>query len=238
VAFLFFALGNISSLSSVLGGSPWPTDPEIHFRDTNDGSSLILPFDIANKSGFSMPNVEFRCGVEFLRAMDSEGHEVLIGGVAFQNGVKTVSTTATVDCNAADLLRIRPDGSLAFRNSTTELQNNRRTVFRAPWQIIKMCVWVEGHYRFMSIFPTEFTSHVFQWPAKPGAHQWREGPFIGDRPAEEIETEERRGLIPGVLSCPDEKRFPYAFVTGNGRALFVLPPDPLHGFDALVPPYP
>jgi hypothetical protein len=212
------------TISTVFGGPPLPVDPEVHFRDTNDGSSLIMPFDIMNKSAFYMPSVEFRCGVEVMRAADALDHEIFKGfpetgaAIAFLNGTKTIHTTGTMDCNAADLLRIAPDGSLALRNSSTILENRAHIVYRAPWRIIKMCVWVEGHYRFLGIFPAEFTSHVFQWPAKPGAHQWRESPFIGDRPSEEIDEERRLGLIAGVTACPDEKRFPYIYVFGPGRA--------------------
>jgi hypothetical protein len=239
VVFVGAALGALSSLSGLLGGPPWPVDPDIHFRDTNDGSSLILAFDITNKSGFRMPGVSFRCGVEHMEAIDALGHQVLVGGVAFFNGVKSISTTGTFDCNAADLLKVRADGSLAFRNSSTELQSRGRTIYQAPWRIIKMCVWVGGTYNFMGLFFTEFTSHVFQWPAKPGSHQWREGPFIGDdRPVEEIEEETRMGLIPGVLACPDERRFPYALVTGAGNALLIFPPNLVGGPILGEPPFP
>jgi hypothetical protein len=224
-AFIGLLIGIFLTSSKLLGGLPWPVDPDVHFRDTNDGSSLIMPFDIVNKSGFYMPSVEFRCGIEFVQAFDSVDHEIVLGHTAFLNGKKTIQTTATIDCNAADLLGIGPDGSLALRNSSTILENRARIVYRAPWRIIKMCVWVEGHYRFMGIIPVEFTSHVFQWPAKTGAHQWRESPFIGDRPLDEIEEETRLGLIPGVMGCPDAKRFPYIYVVGQGRASLIGPGD-------------
>jgi len=236
VAFVGIVLGAISSLSSLLGGPPWPVDPEINFRETNDGSSLILPFDIVNKSGFRMPSVSFRCGVQFLRAVDSLGNEIGTGDVAFLNGTKSVSKTATFDCNAADLLRIKLDGSLAFRNSATKLQSGSRIVYRAPWRIIKMCVWVGGNYNFMGLIPVEFTSHMFQWPTKAGSHQWREGPFIGDRPVEEVEEEKRLGLVPGIMACPDDRLFPYALVEGTGMAALVFDPQSLG--DVGPPPWP
>jgi hypothetical protein len=169
-----------------------------------------------------MPFVSFRCGVQFYRAVDFLGNEVVGGDVAFLNGTKSVSTTATFDCDAANLLRIKPDGSLAYRQSSTILQSQRRVVYQAPWRIIKMCIWIGGNYNFLWVWPVEFTSHMFQWPAKPGSRQWREGPFVGDRPIEEIEEEKRLGLVPGITACPDERLFPYALVQGNERAVLLL----------------
>lgn len=99
-----------------------------------------------------------------------------------------------------------------------------------------MCVWVGGSYRFMGIFPVEFTSHIFQWPAKPGSHQWLEGPFVGDRPQEEVEEENRNGLMPGILACSDEVQFPYMLVVDSGQALLVLPPLPFGGLGEFVLP--
>lgn len=215
------------SVSRLLGGPPWPVDPEIHFRDTNDGSSLRLPFEIINKSGFQMPSVSFRCGVQSVRATDAVGHSIFVGGVAFFNGVKTVSTTATFDCDAADLLKIKSGGSLALRNSATELEQRGNVVYQLPWNIVKMCIWVGGKYNFMGFWPVEFTSHMFQWPAKPGSHQWREGPFIGDRPPDEMDEEKRLGLIPGIYACPDNRSFPYIFVDGPARALLIFDPKDL-----------
>lgn len=214
----------LAAISRILGGPPWPVEPEIHFRDTNDGSSLRLPFEIANRSGFTMPRVSFRCGVQFYRAVDASGNEVGGGDVVFTNGTKSISTTATFDCDAADLLRIRPDGSLAYRNSSTVLEARRRIIYKAPWRIVKMCVWVEGSYNFAGVWPVAFISHMFQWPAKPGSHQWREGPFVGERPPEEIEEEKRLGLVPGILACPDERLFPYALVEEAGMARLVFDP--------------
>jgi hypothetical protein len=187
----------------------------LRFRQRRDDASLFRS---------RMPSVSFRCGVEFYRAIDSLGSEVGGAAVAFLNGTKNVTTTATFDCNASDLLRIKPDGTLAYRDSATVLQSNARRAYQAPWRMIKMCIWIGGKYNFLWIWPVEFTSHMFQWPAKPGSHQWREGPFIGDRPTEEIEEEKRRDLVPGVLGCPDERRFPYMFVEGKGFAAVVFDP--------------
>jgi hypothetical protein len=141
--------------------------------------------------------------------------------VAFFNGVKSVSTTATFDCNAADLLKIKSDGGLALRNSATELEQRARVIYQTPWRIIKMCIWVGGKYNFMGFWPVEFTSHMFQWPAKTGSHQWREGPFIGDQPIEEFEEEKRFGLVPGITACPD-KRFPLYAGRGHRQSAACL----------------
>jgi hypothetical protein len=174
-----------------------------------------------------MPDVSFRCGVDFVRAVDSAGNQAFIKDVAFLNGRKTVVSGATYDCNAENLLKVSPDGSLSLRGSATKLQSNRRVIYRPPWRVIKMCVWVGGNYRFMGIFPTEFTSRVFQWPAKPDSHQWRAGPFIGDRPQEEIDEEIKGDLIPGTLACSDEVVTPYVLVVDGGMAILVMPPLPL-----------
>jgi hypothetical protein len=224
VSGIVVAVGLLSSIATLLGAPPWPVDPEIHFRDTNDGSSLILPFDIINKSAFRMPSVSFRCGVQFVWAVDSLGHRTQVWDTVFVNGTRSVATTATFDCNAADLLKIKADGSLAFRNSASKLQSRSRVAYQAPWRTIKMCIWVGGEYKFMGFWPVEFTSHMFQWPAKAGSHQWREGPFIGDRPIEEIEEEKWSGLVPGSLACPDERTYPYMLVEGAGLALLVFDP--------------
>jgi hypothetical protein len=224
---LIVLLGLISALVTIFGGALWPADPDVRFRDTNDGSSLILPFDIQNKQFVRMPDVSFRCGVDFVRAVDSAGNQVIFRDVAFLNGRKTVISGATFDCNAENLLKVRPDGSLSLRGSATNLQPNRYTVYQPPWRIIKMCVWVGGNYRFMGVFPTEFTSRIFQWPAKLGSHQWLANPFIGDRPQGEIDEEIRNGLIPGALACSDEVAMPYMLVVDSRMAILVMLPLPL-----------
>jgi len=89
ISLLIVLLGLISALVTIFRGPLWPVDPDIQFRDTNDGSSLILPFDVQNKMAVKMPNVSFRCGVDFVRAVDSAGNEVFIKDVAFLNGNKT-----------------------------------------------------------------------------------------------------------------------------------------------------
>lgn len=220
-------VGLVSGLESLLSGALRPTDPDIHFRDTNDGSPLILPFDIQNKMAVRMPDVSFRCGIDFVRAVDSNGNQVFIKDIAFLNGRKTVVSSATFNCNAENLLKVRTDGSLGLRNSATKLQSAQNVIYRPPWHIIKMCVWVGGTYRFMGVLPTEFTSRIFQWPAKPGSRQWLAGPFIGDRPQEEVDEEIGMGLIPGALACSDEVAMPYALVIDSGMALLVLPQPPL-----------
>ena len=185
-----------------------------------------------------MDDVSFRCGVDQVRAIDPMGHQVFVADVAFLNGKKSLSTSVSFKCNASDLLQIRADGSLSFHGSSTTLESRERTVYRAPWHIVKMCVWVGGEYRFLGIFPTGFTSHIFQWPAQPGSRQWVERPIIGDRPAEEIEEEKLLGLIPGALACSDEVRFPYALVMDKRLAILVLPPLPLGGLGLIPLPRP
>src|SRR5579859_6196765 len=72
-------------------GSPWPRDPEVHPHDTIDGSSLVLPFTVKNRSGFfDMANTTFRCGVDLIYAEDSVGQRVVIRDAAFVSGVYSV----------------------------------------------------------------------------------------------------------------------------------------------------
>jgi hypothetical protein len=224
VSALIVLLGLISALVTIFAGALWPVDPDVRFRDTNDGSSLILPFDIQNKMAMRMLDVSFRCGVDLVIAKDSAGNHVAFRDTAFLNGQKTLVSSATFDCNAADLLKVRPDGSLSLRGSATELQSNRIVIYQPPWTVIKMCVWVGGSYRFLRLFPVEFESHIFQWPAKPGNHQWLAGPFIGDRPEAEVNAEKRGGLIPGAFACSDEVYKPYVLFTGPARGILVMPP--------------
>jgi hypothetical protein len=219
-------LSLVTGISSLAGGPPWPVDPTVTFRDTNDGSSFILPFDIRNNSAFRMPNVEFRCGVDFTWLRDAAGHHIFAGGEAFINGRKTVVSTATFDCDASKLFGIKPDGSLSARGSATAFENRSGTIYRPPFQAVKMCLWIGGTYNFLGIFPTSFTTGIFQWPAKPGSHQWLTMPFIGERPAEEIQLEKETGLIPGALACPEEVQYPYGLVTGAGYELLIFPPMP------------
>jgi hypothetical protein len=160
-----------------LWGRPWPTDPEIHPRDSVDASTFILPFVVRNKSMFSMPDVEFRCGVQLLYFSDADGKTGIISGAAIASDPYTVPTSPPINyrCNASDLIDIKPDGSVTMRDSLGTM----RGVMRAPLKILKMCVWVGGRYKFMGLRWT-FRSQTFQWPAAPGKYQWIEGPMLID----------------------------------------------------------
>ncbi len=167
-------IGLLAGVYQLTGGPPWPSDPEIHFRDTSDGSSLILPFTIRDRSGLvDMPDVIFRCGVDLVIAQDAKGQRVVIKDVAFLSGVTSLfvgKEPIPYHCNAADVLRIRPDGSLSVYGSSTILKSSGPQIYEPPWTIIKMCVWVGGEYKVAHILPWSFTSTIFQWPAMPGSH--------------------------------------------------------------------
>jgi hypothetical protein len=215
----------IASVYQIGGGPPWPVDPVIHFRDTSDGSSLILPFDIRNKSGlFSVPDVLFKCGIDLVIAEDSKKHSVVIRDGAFVNGNASIPAGDEIpyNCNAQDALIVRPNGTLSIYGSATELENKRHIVYEPPWTIKKMCIWVGGEYKLF-VFDVTFTSKIFQWPAMPGSHQWQEGRVVGAT-APEADEERRLGLVPGALQCSEAVRFPYMLVVDNGEAMLVLDP--------------
>jgi hypothetical protein len=223
-------VGFVASVYQIGGGPPMPVDPEIHFRDTSDGSSLILPFTIRDRSGlFDMPDVVFRCGVDLVIARDAKGQTVVIRDVAFLNGIKSLavgSTPTSYRCNAADIFKLRSDGSLSIYGSATILQSSVPQVYEPPWTILKMCVWIGGEYRVVNIVPWSFTSQIFQWPAMRGSHQWLEGgPTVGED-SPEAQEERRNGLMSGALQCSKEVMLPYSLVAGPGEMILVLPPIP------------
>lgn len=228
---IILAISLLANVYQLSGGPPWPVDPELHFRDTSDGSSLILPFSIRNRSGiFDMPSVKFRCGIDLVIAHDAKNQTVIIRDAAFLNGTASINAGYEISyrCNAADLQKIRSDGSLSLYSSGTILYNRRNILYQAPWIIDKMCVWVGGEYRVSNILPWSFTSQIFEWPAEPGSHQWQEGRVTG-KEYPEAEIERREGLIPGALQCSEAVQSMYMLVNGTGPALLVLPPDKMGG---------
>ena len=198
-------------------GPPWPVDPEIHPHDTVDGSSLVLPFIVKDRSAlFDMPNVTFRCGIDLVYAEDSIGQKVIFRDEAFISGIYSVTAGGpplNYPCNAEDLLQVRADGTLSMYGSSTIDQSKLR--FHPPWHVLKMCVWIGGEYKIMGRFPWRFTSILFQWPAAPNLPQWIEGPIAH-------EPERIPGLVPDALQCSETVRYPYTLTTGPGLQAMVF----------------
>lgn len=195
-------------------GHPWPSDPEIHPHDTIVDSSLVLPFTVKDTSAFEMKSVEFRCGIDLIWAEDAKNQQVVIRDVAFKEGVYAIparSPPINYPCNATELLKIRPDGTLSLYGSSTTLESKTPRIYTAPWHVRKMCVWVGGEYKFSGLHQT-FTSAIFQWPATPGLHQWIEGPIVREPPKEE----QISGWYKDALQCSPNVFFPTLSLTGQG----------------------
>ena len=166
-------IGLIASIYQIFGGPPWPVDPEIH--PTSDGSSLIHPFIIKNRSGlFDMNEVQLRCGVDLFFGTDAREHVTIFRDMAAVTGTASIAAGNTVpyQCDTSKLFKTNPDGSLSFGGSSTIYQNSSR--IHLPLKILKTCVWIGGEYKFLSL-QMSFTSQIFQWPAIRGSSQWAEG---------------------------------------------------------------
>jgi hypothetical protein len=109
-------------------GPPWPADPEIHPHDTVDGSSLVLPFIVKDRSAlFDIPNVTF--DVELIWLKDQ----------AFISGIYSVTAGGpplNYPCDAEDLLQMRADGTLSMYGASTIIQSAKRVNFHPPWHVV------------------------------------------------------------------------------------------------------
>ena len=205
-------LGLLAVVGSVYGiwGPPWPTAPEIHPQDVLNGSSLILPFKIQNKSiFFPITDAEMTCGVDWLFVKDANRHTFTSIHTAFSNGTYSFPAggqPATFRCDASELIKIEPNGSVSFRGMSLELP----IPLSPPWQIEKMCVWIGGDYKIAGRIPWQFTSIIFQWPASPGAPQWIEGPTLPKGAPTEFE---QIGGRPEAMNCSPSVDYPYMLFT-------------------------
>lgn len=174
-------LGLIASVYQLTGGPPWPTKPEIHPHDTVNASSLVLPFDVRNRSTLFGMTAEFNCGVNLLYFTDAGGHTGLLRDAMFNVGSLSISrgAMANLPCDAATFVKIRPDGSLMLGYPGGQHMTTAPGGFRPPLTILKMCLWINGNYRLFG-FRLPFTSLMFQWPAEPNQKQWIEGPIAFD----------------------------------------------------------
>jgi hypothetical protein len=103
-----------------------------------------------------------------------------------QNGIQNHAISGShpglnrtaVTCDASDLLEPRADGTLSLFGSSSRLGvygSDQLILWKPPFHILKMCVWIGGEYRWASR-KWSFTSQIFQWPASLSSLQWIEGP--------------------------------------------------------------
>jgi hypothetical protein len=186
----------------------------------------------------------FRCGVDFVYAEDAAGQTVVITGAAFVTGVApSISPNETVNytCDASDLLEPRADGTLSLFGSSSRLSvdgSDQPILWKPPFRILKMCVWIGGEYRWASR-KWSFTSQIFQWPASLSSLQWIEGPvayagreadpFGGlKKPIRQFGmrdiTDAQGQLRQGAFQCRPKPQLPYALVVRPGEpAILVMP---------------
>jgi hypothetical protein len=211
----------IATLLGILGGidyflgRPWPTDPAIHPLDFVSGTPLSHLFDVKNRSAFDMKNVEFTCGIDLVFFKDAEGQGAVISDMAFVNGNFSLPSGKSINyaCDASNLVKVTPNGSLMMRHS----MNTKPGVFRPPLSILKMCLWVRGKYEFLWKTWT-FQSVIFKWPASQDDTQhWVEGPIAQEPPDPGAPNN-----TPDALECSPSVTFPYALFNGDGPPLLVF----------------
>jgi hypothetical protein len=195
---------------------------EIHPHDTVDASSLVLPFQVTNRSLFRMHNVEFTCGIDLLYFMDADRKTGILRDMTFAaTGAPSIKRNKLVNypCDASRFVQIRPDGSLIMGFPSGQSMTTKPFAFRPPLTIVKMCLWISGQYRLFGT-TIHFATTMFQWPAAPGQRQWIEGPISGDDANERWIPEGsqlggawalraltapgdagQRPLLPGALAC-------------------------------------
>jgi len=209
-------IGLIASIYQILGGPPWPTDPDVRPHDVSDNSSFVLPFTIRNRSTlFDMNHVAMTCGIDMVAISDSQNKLAGAAGVAFFTGYLSFPAGSSVPvnyrCDASDLFQVKADGSISIRDTLS----SRPAALVPPVKIVKMCVWIGGDYRIGTV-RRSFTSAIFKWPASQTARQWIEGPMgvDEDRP-KKLPTNN-----PDDLECSPSVKGPYAYVKGFGPPMF------------------
>jgi hypothetical protein len=215
-------------------------DPEIQAVDPVDGSPFVLPFRVRIRSTwFDMPNVLFTCGVDLVYAEDVVGQKVIIRDEAFVTGTQNVTNEGiSYQCDASDLLRVRTDGSLSAYGAYPVFET--KAIFRPPFHVLKMCVWIGGEYTVAHIVSWHFRSDIWQWPAMPTLHQWVKRPVapgahIDDGPYPKLEEISGgfalRGLVIDrnghrelrfdAVRCSDAVQSPYGLTLGLGQQKLV-----------------
>jgi hypothetical protein len=161
-----------------------PGQPGLRFILTNtvDASSFVLPFMVTNKSAwFNTYVADSGCRVNLLYFMDADNHTALVRDVKFNTGAFDVPPGPPINypCDAAKYIRILSDGSMVIGFPYGQLMKTGPDAFHPPLTILKMCLWISGHYRVFGI-AAPFTSKMFQWPAEPNQRQWIEGRIVFD----------------------------------------------------------
>jgi hypothetical protein len=241
------------TLSSILGGPLWPTSPEIHPKDTTDGSSLILPFVIRNASVFiPIKNANFICRVDLILKVDSWGRRVTVRGFDIPAGTYDIpagGAPINIPCDTSNLLHTRANGSLTLGDTDTAFVYQFPSgawlpqVYTPPLTLLKTCIFIEVSYSAIGLYPRQLTAGVFQWPEVPGAHQWAEGAVGGNLTLpEDFNTgaffgPQAKGNHP--LRC-SEKPLPYYSLIHDGKIQFIpIIQPPLTGEFGMrvLPPY-
>ena len=159
-------------------GPFWPTPPDIESQDASDGSSALLPFKVSSKNHiFPVKNVSLSCYNNLIFVMDADRKMILLRDSMLQGGTAAFGVGINYSCDA-EMLKIRPDGSLLMGiEGGTNLATNSG-IFRGPLTILKLCVAVVGTYEDWRGVWRRLPNMMFQWPAAPGAHQWIKGPVV------------------------------------------------------------
>jgi hypothetical protein len=247
VALFLFLL----TLAGGLGGIPPLVEayenltPDIRPHDTVDGSSLVLPFTVKNKSGiFAMNATKFVCGVDLVYAIDSAGQVVVMRDEAFSSGIYSIpaNSSLTYPCNAAALLQVRSDGTLSAFGSSTKFvtQEGEPIIWHPPFRILKMCIWIGGDFYLAGFVPRSFKSEIDQWPAAPTLHQWIEGPIAPPLPGQDAFAnlpkpsrafamgtplyDGRHQFRSSAFNCNQSLQYPYGLTTGEGQQIVVFEP--------------
>jgi hypothetical protein len=199
---LVFFLGVLSNLTTVFGGSLWPTNPEIHARENLSGSSFRLPFTIKNVSAIPIVSAEMTCGIDWVYFKDANGSRANFAQIAFTNDVISIEAGQTInyECDASHLIKAYPDGSWELRGVS-----GPGNLIYPPLDFRRMCLWMRGDYKIANLIPWSFTSAMFQWPSGPGVYQWTEGPLHTAGQITQDEWIERRAHLPAdVVRCSDK----------------------------------
>jgi hypothetical protein len=177
---LFLALSAaLEAVAFYNGGPPWPTMPDIEAQNPINGSSDILPFVIANRSGlFPIKKANLSCYVDLAFVMDAKRQTILLRDVTYSEGATPVPGQTNYYCDNK-ILSIVPDGSLIIGFPGKRLLHTKPGLYFAPLVTLKLCVMISGTYK-TRLGISSFHSAMFQWPVDPLDHQWIKGPIAFD----------------------------------------------------------
>jgi hypothetical protein len=255
LALALFLAGTTSNLQSIFGGPLWATPPEIHPRDTTDGSSLLLPFVVKTASTFfPISGANFLCRLDLIWAEDSIGQRVAIRNTSLVAGAFDIPAGGlpiNVPCDGSRLFQTRANGSLTLGGTDTMFVHRfpsgifQQVAYFPPWHLLKTCVFIQVSYSAAGGVVRQVTSPVFQWPSVPGGHQWAEGPIVPNAmlpdPGDPGAFYSLGSLAPGPLRCSAEPLQYYGLILPSGQIqLFPTPPPPVQTDQMgsqIMPPY-